>query len=122
MQLLPATRAHDDVGGYGSIVPAAYQAQPKERLDGDTTSGATVRQETRSRRCAPPRTMEHRDPQRVALAYTAGIAGGGNWFEFFRGRSHRRFLYHGMGKGADYRLIKEMWTFGSDRIEPFGRL
>ncbi len=57
-----------------------------------------------------------RDPQRVALAYTEDSRWR-NRSEFFAGRAAIvEFLTRKWAKELDYRLIKEMWTFGSDRI------
>jgi len=57
-----------------------------------------------------------RDPQRVALAYTEDSRWR-NRSEFFEGRAAIvEFLTRKWAKELDYRLIKEMWTFGSDRI------
>ncbi len=57
-----------------------------------------------------------RDPQRVALAYTEDSRWR-NRSEFFEGRAAIvEFLTRKWAKELDYRLIKEMWAFGSDRI------
>ena len=57
-----------------------------------------------------------RDPQRVALAYTEDSRWR-NRSEFFEGRAAIvEFLTRKWARELDYRLIKEMWTFGSDRI------
>jgi uncharacterized protein len=57
-----------------------------------------------------------RDPARVALAYTAD----GQWrnrAEFVNGRAAiEAFLTRKWNRELDYRLIKELWTFGEDRI------
>lgn len=57
-----------------------------------------------------------RDPQRVALAYTEDSQWR-NRAEFFRGRAAiREFLQRKWSRELDYRLIKEIWAFGADRI------
>ena len=57
-----------------------------------------------------------RDPARVALAYTEDSRWR-NRSEFFEGRAAIiDFLTRKWLKELDYRLIKEMWAFDSDRI------
>jgi uncharacterized protein len=57
-----------------------------------------------------------RDPERVALAYTTDSRWR-NRSEFIDGRAAIiEFLTRKWAKELDYRLIKEMWAFGSDRI------
>ena len=57
-----------------------------------------------------------RDPQRVALAYTPDSRWR-NRSEFFQGRDAIvEFLTRKWSKELDYRLIKEMWAHGEDRI------
>jgi uncharacterized protein len=57
-----------------------------------------------------------RDPQRVALAYTPGSRWR-NRSEFFQGREAIvDFLTRKWAKEQDYRLIKEMFAFGDERI------
>jgi len=57
-----------------------------------------------------------RDPQRVALAYSEDSEWR-NRAEFFRGRQAiREFLQRKWNRELDYRLIKEIWAFGADRI------
>src|SRR5579862_4457708 len=57
-----------------------------------------------------------RDPQRVALAYSEDSEWR-NRAEFFRGRpAIREFLQRKWNRELDYRLIKEIWAFGADRI------
>ncbi len=57
-----------------------------------------------------------RDPQRVSLAYTEDSQWR-NRAEFFRGRGAIvEFLGRKWSRELDYRLIKEMWTFGEERI------
>ncbi len=57
-----------------------------------------------------------RQPEKVALAYTEDST----WrtrAEFFSGRAAIvAFLQRKWAKELDYRLIKELWTFGEDRI------
>ena len=57
-----------------------------------------------------------RDPERVALAYTEDS----QWWnraEFLNGRSEIvAFLRRKWARELDYRLIKEVWAFGGDRI------
>ncbi len=49
-----------------------------------------------------------RDPQRVALAYTRDS----RW----RNRADEEFLTRKWQRELDYRLIKEIWAFGDNRI------
>jgi nuclear transport factor 2 (NTF2) superfamily protein len=57
-----------------------------------------------------------RDPQKVALAYTVDSRWR-NRSEFFQGREAiEAFLTRKWSKELDYRLIKEVWTFGGNRI------
>ena len=57
-----------------------------------------------------------RDPERVALAYTED-SHWRNRGEIIEGREEiTQFLARKWVKELDYRLIKEMWAFGDDRI------
>jgi len=57
-----------------------------------------------------------RDPERVALAYTPDSRWR-NRSEFLQGRPEiAAFLERKWARELDYRLIKELWTFGADRI------
>ena len=57
-----------------------------------------------------------RDPERVALAYTED-SHWRNRGEFVQGREEiTQFLSRKWDKELDYRLIKEMWAFGDNRI------
>ena len=57
-----------------------------------------------------------RDPQRVALAYTVDSVWR-NRAEFPKGREEIvQFLTRKWNKELDYRLIKELWAFGGNRI------
>ena len=57
-----------------------------------------------------------RDPDRVALAYTADSAWR-NRAEFLVGRDAiRAFLARKWARELDYRLIKEVWAFAGHRI------
>jgi len=57
-----------------------------------------------------------RDPHRVSLAYTEDSRWR-NRAEFINGRAEIvAFLTRKWNKELDYRLIKEMWTFGERRI------
>lgn len=57
-----------------------------------------------------------RDPQRVALAYTPDSQWR-NRAEFPRGRDEIiAFLTRKWTRELDYRLIKELWAFGDNRI------
>lgn len=57
-----------------------------------------------------------RNPERVALAYTPDSRWR-NRSEFFQGRpAIVEFLTRKWAKELDYRLIKEMWAFDTDRI------
>jgi len=57
-----------------------------------------------------------RDPDKVALAYTADSIWR-NRSTFIQGRSEiRNFLTDKWNREHEYRLIKELWVFGTDRI------
>ncbi len=57
-----------------------------------------------------------RDPARVAQAYTVDSQWR-NRAEFLRGREAiEAFLHRKWDRELDYRLVKEVWTFGGDRI------
>lgn len=57
-----------------------------------------------------------RDPHRVSLAYSEDSRWR-NRAEFINGRAEILvFLARKWNKELDYRLIKEMWTFGDNRI------
>ncbi len=57
-----------------------------------------------------------RDPQRVALAYTPDSTWR-NRAEFLQGREQIvAFLTRKWNREQDYRLIKELWAFGGNRI------
>jgi len=57
-----------------------------------------------------------RDPERVALAYTEDSTWR-NRAEFLQGRpAIREFLRRKWARELDYRLIKEIWAFGENRI------
>lgn len=57
-----------------------------------------------------------RDPERVSLAYTED-SHWRNRAEFLQGREEiKQFLTRKWEKELDYRLIKELWAFGTDRI------
>ena len=57
-----------------------------------------------------------RDPQRVSLAYSEDSQWR-NRSEFLRGRAAiREFLARKWSRELDYRLIKEIWAFGDNRI------
>lgn len=57
-----------------------------------------------------------RDPAKVALAYTPDSQWR-NRAEFLEGRAEiEAFLTRKWNKELDYRLIKELWTFGGNRI------
>ena len=57
-----------------------------------------------------------RDPERVAAAYTVDSVWR-NRHEFLQGRAEIvAFLARKWAKELDYRLIKELWTFGGNRI------
>lgn len=57
-----------------------------------------------------------RDPERVSLAYTPDTSWR-NRSEFVEGRAEVvRFLTRKWQRELDYRLIKELWTHGDDRI------
>jgi hypothetical protein len=57
-----------------------------------------------------------RDPVRVSLAYTPD-SHWRNRAEFIEGREQiQAFLTRKWNRELDYRLIKELWTFGENRI------
>lgn len=57
-----------------------------------------------------------RDPERVALAYTLDSEWR-NRDEFLRGRTEiAEFLTRKWARERDYRLIKELWAYGENRI------
>ncbi len=57
-----------------------------------------------------------RDPKRVALAYTAACQWR-NRAEFISGSAAiEAFLARKWARELDYRLIKELWAYGEDRI------
>ena len=57
-----------------------------------------------------------RDPERVSLAYSEDSRWR-NRSEFFTGRpAIVEFLTRKWARELDYRLIKEVWTYGGDRI------
>jgi nuclear transport factor 2 (NTF2) superfamily protein len=57
-----------------------------------------------------------RDPARVALAYTPDSRWR-NRAEFLQGRAAiEQFLRHKWQRELDYRLIKQVWAFGEQRI------
>lgn len=57
-----------------------------------------------------------RDPERVSLAYTVDSRWR-NRSEFVNGREQIvEFLKRKWAKELEYRLIKELWAFGADRI------
>src|SRR6266567_7633289 len=89
-----------------------------------------TQQEVMSRPPLPPFTREtaiqkvrlaengwnSRDPERVALAYTIDSSWR-NRAEFVQGRpAIIEFLTRKWKKELDYRLIKELWAFGGNRI------
>jgi nuclear transport factor 2 (NTF2) superfamily protein len=65
---------------------------------------------------SPLDAWNSRDPNRVSLAY-AEDSRWRNRSEFINGRAEIvAFLTRKWNKELDYRLIKEMWTFGDNRI------
>ncbi|WP_031434998.1 nuclear transport factor 2 family protein [Methylomarinum vadi] len=57
-----------------------------------------------------------RDPERVVLAYTPDTEWR-NRSEFLQGREEiKQFLYRKWKRELDYRLKKELWCFGENRI------
>lgn len=57
-----------------------------------------------------------RDPERVSLVYTLDTIWR-NRAEFPKGREEvKQFLIRKWKKELEYRLIKELWTFGDNRI------
>ena len=75
-------------------------------------TGETARQKVR----AAEDGWNGRDPARVALAYTADSRWR-NRSNFLRGRVEiEAFLTQKWQTELEYRLIKELWAFGEDRI------
>jgi hypothetical protein len=73
---------------------------------------ASARQKVR----AAENAWNGRDPAQVALAYTPDCVWR-NRVEFPQGRSEIiAFLTRKWAKELNYRLIKELWTFGGNRI------
>ena len=75
---------------------------------------------TRETAAAKVRAAENawntRDPEKVALAYTADSVWR-NRSEFLHGRAEIvAFLYRKWSRELDYRLIKELWAFDGNRI------
>ncbi|MCP3869283.1 MAG: nuclear transport factor 2 family protein [Gammaproteobacteria bacterium] len=61
-------------------------------------------------------TWNSRDPQKISLAYTSDSQWR-NRAEFIRGRGEIvRFLQRKWIRELDYRLIKELWAFTSNRV------
>lgn len=100
---------------------------PNESVRGETIMEAVT---TPSRPPLPPFTRESaikkvrlaedgwnaRDPPKVALAYTIDSRWR-NRSEFINGRNEIiDFLSRKWARELDYRLIKEMWAFGGNRI------
>ncbi len=57
-----------------------------------------------------------RDPEKISMAYSPGSVWR-NRAEFIEGREQIvQFLQRKWAKELEYRLIKELWTFGDDRI------
>ena len=57
-----------------------------------------------------------RDPERVVMAYTLDSEWR-NRTEFLKGREAiKKFLRRKWDKELDYRLIKELWAYGEERI------
>jgi nuclear transport factor 2 (NTF2) superfamily protein len=74
------------------------------------------REDAAAKVCAAEDAWNSRDPSRVALAYSED-----SWWRnrstFIQGRSEIvAFLTQKWERELDYRLIKEMWAFGEDRI------
>jgi uncharacterized protein len=75
-------------------------------------SEETARQKVRMAEDA----WNNRDPEKVALAYTADSAWR-NRSEFLNGRAAIiEFLKRKWAKELDYRLIKELWAYADSRI------
>ena len=65
---------------------------------------------------AAENAWNNRDPEKVSLAYTQDSFWR-NRAEIFQGRDAiRSFLRRKWDKELDYRLVKELWTFGENRI------
>ncbi len=57
-----------------------------------------------------------RDPEKVSLAYSEGSEWR-NRSEFLKGREQiKAFLHRKWSRELDYRLCKELWAFGENRI------
>ncbi|MDT8369246.1 MAG: nuclear transport factor 2 family protein [Longimicrobiales bacterium] len=73
---------------------------------------ATAKQKVRAAEDA----WNGRDPEKVSLAYTVDTRWR-NRSEFLHGRDEvRAFLERKWAHELDYRLIKELWAYGGDRI------
>lgn len=73
--------------------------------------------ETAARKCRMAEdAWNSRDPERVALAYTADSSWR-NRAEFIAGREQIvAFLQRKWARELEYRLIKEVWAYAGDRI------
>ena len=73
-------------------------------------------QSARAKVKAAENAWNSRDPERVALAYSED-SHWRNRSEQFQGRAAiRAFLQRKWQKELDYRLMKELWCFGDNRI------
>jgi uncharacterized protein len=133
---VPSAQVHIVDGGHFSLDTAAYEIatrvrgfmdMPNESIQGEEIMATTT---MTTRPPLPPFTRESaiqkvrlaedgwntRDPAKVALAYAIDSRWR-NRSEFINGRNEIvAFLTRKWIKELDYRLIKELWAFGENRI------
>jgi uncharacterized protein len=135
-ELVPGAQVHIVDGGHFSLDTAAYEIaarvyefidMPKESVQGEeimATATMTTRPPlppfTRASAIQKVRLAEDgwntREPAKVALAYAIDSRWR-NRSEFINGRNEIvAFLTRKWSKELDYRLIKELWAFGENRI------
>ena len=91
----------------GYAVPMEEPRPPLPPFDADSAALKVRRAED---------AWNTRDPEKVALAYTPDSVWR-NRAEFLTGRAEIvAFLTRKWARELEYRLIKELWTFGGDRI------
>lgn len=108
------------VSGHDRRIASIVEADPMIQGDADVPQAPLVppfTEETAIRKArAAEDAWNSRDPERVSLAYTED-SHWRNRAEFVQGREEiRQFLSRKWKKELDYRLIKELWAFGTDRI------
>jgi nuclear transport factor 2 (NTF2) superfamily protein len=101
---------HAHVGVKSEI--ASMSNEPAQRPPVPPFTAASAAQKVRLAEDA----WNSRDPERVALAYTADSIWR-NRAEFLQGREQiRAFLQRKWAREIDYRLIKELWATAASRI------